>query len=164
MKVIIMSGISGSGKSSFATNLANSWPAFLSNEELKPVILSADNYHMVNGEYKFDPKNISMAHKTCLADFLKFTMYPHVNPSLGLVIVDNTNTTPDEIAPYYRVAEAVNHDVSIVRILMDPFQAFKRNRHGVPLATVLQQHKRIVDSVIPYGWKIEHHEAWEGDA
>jgi hypothetical protein len=156
-----MSGISGSGKSSFAINMTNSWPAFVSGQELKPVILSADNYHMVNGEYKFDPKNIGLAHRACLQEFLKFTKPNH---GLGLLIVDNTNTTPDEIAPYYRVAEALNHDVSIIRILMDPFQAFKRNRHGVPLATVLQQHKRIVDSVIPYGWKIEHHEAWEGDA
>lgn len=154
MKVMIMSGVSGSGKSSFAKNYIKSSP------NLRSRIVSADDFHMINGKYDFKPANIGLAHKTCMQEFLKYATIPEFD----LLIVDNTNTTPDEIAPYYRVAEALNHDVSIVRLLMCPFQAHKRNRHEVPLATVLQQHKRIVDSVIPYGWKIEYHEAWEGDA
>jgi predicted kinase len=52
------------------------------------------------------------------------------------VVVDNTNTTNEEVAPYLLVAAAYGATARIVRVSCDPETAWKRNTHGVPYAVV----------------------------
>ncbi len=125
MKIYIMSGIPGAGKSTY---VAKNFPdAF---------VCSADNYHMRNGEYKFDPNNIGKAHAACLRRFVGMVDGTFGRARLTAfmedIVVDNTNTTVAEIAPYYALAEAYEHDVEILSINVS-LNDSARNVHGVPL-------------------------------
>ena len=90
-QVIIMQGISGSGKSTKAHEIAEKHSAIGCR------VVSADDLFTINGTYNFDPTLLGEAHKQCMRSFLAALQ----NPEVGLVIVDNTNTTLVEMAPYY---------------------------------------------------------------
>ena len=123
-RVIILQGVSGSGKSTFSRSLGVD-------------TVSADAHFMVDGEYRFDPSQLSDAHAGCLMAFLACL-------SNGRdVAVDNTNTTAIEVAPYYALALAFGADVEIVRLECDPAVAAKRTTHGVPEAAVHAMHRRL---------------------
>lgn len=124
--VWIMQGVSGAGKST----LSDLSTAF---------VVSADRYFMHGFEYRFDPSNLGEAHSECLREFVTA-----INDELGFIVVDNTNTTPVEVAPYYALASAYGYDVVIKYIPCEDLNvAAARNRHGVPLKTIEQQAKRI---------------------
>lgn len=145
MKVVILCGISGSGKSTY---IENYFPSAL--------VLSADNYFMKNREYKFDPSLLGAAHDDCFSRFMNVvTAHPL---ELPLLVVDNTNTSAFEVAPYYRVAETVGCDVEIIIIDADLEKAAARNVHGVPLQSVKSQHARLLTlhDQLPPWWKVRH--------
>ena len=138
MQVIIMSGVPGSGKSTFTKGLE------------KPVICSADNYFMKNGEYQFDVSKLAQAHGECLRVFTHALL-----EKSELVVVDNTNTTVLEIAPYYALAAAYGYHVKLVTVNCEPETAFARNVHGVPLQGIKAMHKRLGERWFPPFWKME---------
>jgi predicted kinase len=135
-KVFILVGVSGSGKSTVA-------------RELGGVSVSADHYFTdADGNYNFDPSKLSDAHAACLRQFLA-----HVQMRRAQVVVDNTNTTVAEIAPYAAIALAYGFELEILFVPCDPEVAHARNTHGVPLAGVQAQAKRIYslrDSLPPW--------------
>lgn len=53
------------------------------------------------------------------------------------IIVDNTNIHAWEIAPYYRIAEIYDIPVEIVRCECDVWKAISRQRHNVPVETII---------------------------
>jgi adenylate kinase family enzyme len=59
--VIIISGKSGTGKSSLA--------AFIQGLDEKVRICCADDFFMIDGEYKFDAAKLGQAHKSCWDKF-----------------------------------------------------------------------------------------------
>jgi len=118
MKVVILSGGPGCGKSTHAKGLTGN-----------VVIVSADNYFMKSGEYKFDVMKLGEAHAACKRGFLETL-------DLGaadVLVVDNTNTTPIEAAFYVEAATAYDVEVEIVQFDCPPEIGFMRNVHGVPL-------------------------------
>lgn len=134
----IMQGISGSGKSTLAHALTNAHG-----------ICSADDSFMENGVYKFDPKKLPLAHAACLRKFTSL-----VTTSAGVIVVDNTNTTIAEIAPYYALAEAHDFNAVIVTVDCPPHVAAARNTHGVPLAACVGMSERIAktNKELPPWW------------
>lgn len=141
--VIVLRGCSGSGKSTYVASL-----------EGDVVVHSADHFFYVDGEYCFDPSKLPAAHGKCFRDFIDSVK------SLGnetTIVVDNTNTTMAETAPYAAAGGHYGHSVKIVTLVVDPEVAHARNQHGVPLATVKAQHKRLVESVgtFPPWWPEE---------
>lgn len=123
MKVVIMQGVSGSGKSTIAEQL------MVACYDARCV--SADLYFMQDGEYKFDQSLLGEAHKTCLRNFLEtVTADPSELPEL--LIVDNTNTQLWEMAPYIHAAAAYGHEVEVIRCVCPVEKAAGRNLHGVP--------------------------------
>lgn len=68
------------------------------------------------------------------------------------VVVDNTNTTVAEIAPYAALALAYGHELEIVTLDCDPAIGAKRNTHGVPLAACNAMHLRLADRQLPPWW------------
>lgn len=101
MKVFVMRGLPGSGKSSWIkTQIARM------ESQAPNVVISADSYHLetVDGKsvYKFRPERARAAHDCCLSEFVRTMSLP----SAIEVFVDNTNLSAWEIAPYVRVAEA----------------------------------------------------------
>lgn len=141
MKVFIMRGLPGSGKSTW---IKNNFPF-----EGKVEVFSADDFHMFDGVYKYDPKRAGYAHDQCLLAYLTCIRVEKVTP---FVVVDNTNTTLMELAPYVRLAEIFGIDYEIIYIPCDPITAIMRNIHSVPENTILQMHKNLQTEIVPTYW------------
>lgn len=137
-EVKILCGISGSGKST----LCKQWNGN---------VCSADHYFMVDGKYCFNPEKLGGAHAACLRHFVKC-----LNNSCPLVIVDNTNTTVAEVAPYAALALAYGYDLEIVILECNPDVASARNVHGVSKKVVLKQMNRLesLQKQLPSWWKV----------
>jgi predicted kinase len=99
MKLILMRGVSGSGKSTVARELAQ-----LENS----VICSTDDYFMVEGKYVFEPRMIGANHsrnQERARDSMK--------NRIPLVIIDNTNTQAWEMIPYVQAALEHGYQIEI---------------------------------------------------
>jgi len=139
-KVIIMQGVPGSGKSTFIRALPG-----------KVAVYSADHYFEHYGEYRFDPSKLGEAHAACMRGFIgQLGRYQNVT-----VVVDNTNTTVLEVAPYMAVAAAYGCEVEIVRVKCDPEVAAARNVHGVPLHAVRRMADNIAQFKAPPFWQFK---------
>ena len=143
MQVIIMRGIPGSGKST--------WAKKESAQCVRPVTFSADKFFMVGGSYRFDPTKLGEAHGDCLVGFLSHLR----DGGYTTIFVDNTNTTAVEIAPYYALALAYGADVKIVR-MATPFEvAVIRNTHNVPISTIWKMQQNLLTERLPPHWTEE---------
>ncbi len=149
-QVIITSGIPGAGKSTWVRKNTNPYMT---------EVFSADNYFCdENGQYHFDPAKLSEAHSSCLRNFT--TRLMHLNNCIEdscriTLVIDNTNTSAWEIAPYYSLAQAFNIPVKIVRIIAGPDAAFRRNIHGVQKDKVEMMAKKIIMNPLPPFWNVE---------
>jgi hypothetical protein len=158
MKVRIMRGLPGSGKSYFGSKILQR--IFKTD----PVVCSADNFFIgEDGVYRFDVKKLAQAHESCRRAFLDALQ---TNSSEGggppqLVVVDNTNTTPTEIAFYYDLATLFTKDVEILTLeppaTMDQkdwlSQCGKMNQHGVPMKTITAMADRMKKKKFPWFWR-----------
>jgi predicted kinase len=129
-RVIILQGVSGSGKSTYIKNNCD-----------HAEVCSADHYFMVDGEYKFDPSKLGKAHQACFRGFVEWLQ--DLQSAVDLMFVDNTNTTVAEVAPYYFAAEAYGAEVKIVYLECDSEIAAQRNAHSVPLRSVQAMEARL---------------------
>ena len=103
--LIIVRGIPGSGKNTFATQLAPD-----SN------ICTADDFHMKDGIYDWKPRNVKKAHEWCQSK-AESLMKRGSTP----VVIANTSTTLKELQPYYDLAKRYGYQV---------FSVIVENRHG----------------------------------
>lgn len=159
--VIILRGISGSGKSTWArfmmrydvTQLMNNGEASTFMWHLYdtcPVprtVFSADNYFMKDGEYRFDQRNLSVAHGLCLKNFTESVRLPPGNSTAQTLVIDNTNCSVSEVAPYAALAAAYSHELHVVTLIGDPKTCWKRGHHGVPFSGVLRQDMNLRKSL-----------------
>ncbi len=129
--VLILCGPSGAGKSTFTTTLQGNGRYV--------VITSADHYFSREGTYKFDAKELSAAHNYCLRKFCAAAA-----KEVPMLVVDNTNTTLLEMAPYYSVAIAHGYAVEIhsFGLATAPEELLARTQHGVPLPTLATQQRK----------------------
>jgi NEDD4-binding protein 2 len=147
-QIKVMRGISGSGKSTLAAKLAH--------EALDlggcATICSADDFFINNeGEYKFDPTKLGLAHKSCLRAFLAA-----LHSEFDLVIVDNTNLNIEDLAPYVALGEAFDYDVEILQVDTPLDVAKARGTHGVPPASVVRMERLLKNVKIPNRFKVVH--------
>jgi predicted kinase len=132
MRVVIMRGIPGSGKSTYTAKLGGAY------------VVSADHFFMEGGIYKFDATKLQEAHGACMRNFVKIITTPDWSRGYyPVVVVDNTNITVLEVAPYAALALAYGHEVEVVTVSADPYVAAARNSHGVPEPKVLDMHTRL---------------------
>jgi predicted kinase len=136
MKVIILRGLPGSGKSHYISALNN------------VRVVSADHYFMKDGQYKFDPSRLSEAHNDCFRKFMEEVFVSNAD-GISDVAVDNTNISLMEMAPYVAYARAMDVEVEIVRISCDVETCAKRNVHGVPEEAIRSMARRA-ENVPPF--------------
>jgi predicted kinase len=136
MKVWIYCGLPGAGKT---TRIKRDHP--------HAVTCSADDFFMQGGEYRFDVSKLSEAHGSCLRNFVSL-----LQDSMPQIVVDNTNTTTAEVAPYAALAQAHGYALEIVTVACPPEAAHARNVHGVPLAAVNAMSDRLAKRELPPWW------------
>ena len=167
--VIILRGVSGAGKSTwirenFAKEIVrdivweNMDPSYIVGGKGKSrpnvVVYSADHFFLdKEGNYIFDGSKLPLAHGTCLRKFALSMLEP--DPKQQTHIVDNTNTSVAEIAPYAALALAYGHELKLVTLHIDPAIAAERNVHGAPAEAVAGQAKRLLAADLMPWWPNE---------
>lgn len=151
-KAIILSGVSGSGKSTYAEKLL---------QQSQGVKVSADHFFMKYGVsaegkqteaavYHFDPSKLQEAHNDCFRRFVGFLM-----EGWSDIVVDNTNTMVWELSPYMLAASAFGYAAEIRTLWVhstDLTMAWKRNIHKVPLGVLDSQSYNLANRVLPKHW------------
>ena len=116
-----------------------------------PLVCSADFYHLTpGGEYEYRPENAPRAHAQCLLKFQKALGDPL---TYDAILVDNTNTTAWEIAPYYQLAGAYGLDVEVVHVQTPFALCVSRQTHGVPLETMAKMYANLRQELPPF-WRV----------
>lgn len=126
-KVTLLRGVPGSGKSTYVQ-------AHMPDA----LVVSADAYFVRDGIYQFNPAKLPQAHAACLRVFVQA-----LQGCVGQVVVDNTNTTVAEVAPYAALALAYGYELEVVNLQVNPAVAAARNVHGVPAASVEAMAQRL---------------------
>lgn len=127
MKVVILRGIPGAGKTTWARQNAQD-----------AIICSADHFFEKDGVYQFNPKMLSQAHGACLKKFVEA-----LQNGDQLVVVDNTNIKIQHLTPYVSLAEAYNYKVEIRTLKVPMLVGAARNIHSVPQATIQRMEKEF---------------------
>ena len=151
MKLLILSGLPGSGTDEYIRK------NFI-EKGIQHQVFSADDYFSKTGKYIYDPTKIKEAHDECLMKFIEAVRVEHL--MLGIVkeavlIINNTNTTTLEIAPYYLIASAYGVEVSLLTLETMPEVAEKRNVHGVPFGICVAMYENLNNRKLPEYWKID---------
>jgi predicted kinase len=129
MKIIVMRGLPGSGKSTWI------WK----NYPTGTVICSADDFWIQDdGSYRFDPELLGIAHKQCKDKFAQSVLEKKL-----LVIVDNTNTSMKEMKFYLDEAEKAGFILKLVYCKCSIDTACARNVHSVPRTVIERMYSRL---------------------
>lgn len=125
--LIIVRGIPGSGKSTFAKEIVKMFPD-------DSVYWESDMFFMHNGVYCWKPNKVHLAHRWCQQKVEKSF------DAVDIVVVSNTFTTESEMKFYLDFAKENGISVQIVR-MENRFE----NEHGVHDATLEKMKARFVD-------------------
>lgn len=142
--LIVMQGVPGSGKSYQAAKLADALGAEIASADNFPGLYEESEF----GGIKFRPYLLGAAHGACFKQTVEAVQAGRH------VIVDNTNTTELEIAPYFALAQAYMTEFRLIQVLCDPEVAFARNTHGLPQAAHTAMVERLDKFTVPPYWRI----------
>jgi len=101
-ELFLLRGLPGSGKSTLAKSLGG-------------FHIEADQFFIVDGEYKFDPSKLKWAHELCRMECER-AMKDGIK-----IVVSNTFTQEWEMKPYFELAEKYGYRV---------YSLIVENRHG----------------------------------
>jgi hypothetical protein len=121
-ELFLLRGLPGSGKTTLAKSLGG-------------IPLEADNFFMVNEEYKFRPEFIKDAHNFCQKDCERA-----MQSDLPKVVISNTFTQEWEMQPYFDLAEKYGYRVYS---LIVENRHGGVNEHGVPEEKLVQMKNRF---------------------
>lgn len=142
MKLVVLMAVSGAGKDYFIEH----------NMPQANWMASADNFFMQGDRYVFDASKLGEAHGACFREVIDA-----LQRGSELIVVNNTNTSVAEIAPYMAAAQAYGAEANIICLRIDPKIAAARNTHGTPLATIEKMAERLERTLkeLPPWWDKE---------
>lgn len=120
----IIRGVPGSGKSTLAHKLTDN-------------VVEADQFMYEDGEYKWHPSKLHMAHQKC-----KDTVEQYMQEGRNIIAVANTFVKIKDYQPYVELANNYNYQVQI-KVCDGNYQ----NVHNVPQETVDKMRKKFQESV-----------------
>lgn len=127
MKLYLIRGVPGSGKSTFANDLKSAG--------IVSAVIEADDYFTDNcGNYNFDASRLFLAHKQC-QEITKSMLAYGKN-----VAVSNTSTTEKEVETYQKIAD--EYGATFVSIIVENRHSGK-NEHNVPEEKIQQMRQRF---------------------
>ncbi|MFN4217435.1 MAG: ATP-binding protein [Brevinematales bacterium] len=140
--LILMQGSSASGKSFVAEALQ----AVYELRKIECQIASTDNFWYINSDgvkYEFDRNKLGEAH-AWNQNYVAEMMEHDVN----VIIVDNTNTTKKEAAPYIQLAKKYGYEIRVISVSCSDSVAKMYNsqraiNRRVPENVIESQNKRI---------------------
>jgi predicted kinase len=129
-KIIILKGISGSGKSTVAELFSE-----------PKTICCADDYYVGNdGVYRFNGEEIGKAHQACKDKFLR-----HIDdPVITNIIISNTNTKPSDYQFY--IDEAEKRGISVIHLVVEK-RHDNDNLHGTPDHVIQRQYNNLKSNI-----------------
>ena len=126
--LLLIRGLPGSGKTTLAHMFRDA------------VVLSADEYFVVDNEYRFDPNQLTEAHAQCQSRCLQA-----LSEQRPLVVVANTFSQRWELEPYLVLAERWDYRDFVIDLfdggMIDAVLAV-RCVHGVPVGSISKMHDR----------------------
>lgn len=127
LTLYIIRGLPGTGKSTLARTLA------------PEANFAADDYFMVDGEYRFDPSKLGEAHNQCARNVKNALLDGKAAIDSGVdsfsVAVANTFSCRWEYEPYINLAEKAGARYFLIDLFDNNASLdtlFDRNVHGVP--------------------------------
>jgi predicted ABC-type ATPase len=132
-QILILKGVSGSGKSSLAN--------LLCSQRVGWTICEADLFfYDKQGNYNFDPAKLGSAHKFCQNQFVDYLN----EPSVETIIVSNTNCDPKDMKFYED--QAAKRNIRVTYLVIER-RHNNVNSHGVPEATLDRQEQKLRNSL-----------------
>jgi hypothetical protein len=141
MKIIILSGIPGAGKSAFVNDLRG-----------MITICSADHYFS-NSILCFNEYDMIRANSECLKHFNE-TLIKSDFSKPEYLVVDNCNLTAIDLAPYVLLSTAYGYIPEIVTLIVDPKVAASRNKSKISLNECKKMSNILSSRKIPSHWVI----------
>lgn len=138
MKMVILRGLQGSGKTTLAAKLATEAKA----AGKTAVICTADDFFNVEGRYQFDASKLGQAHHEC-----RRRARAACEARTDLVAIANTNLSTQERKPYLEMATEFGYvaEIAMVGDFSPEFAEVcaARNLHNVPREKILKLAERF---------------------
>ena len=134
MKVFIYCGIPGAGKSTL-----------IAQRHVGATVCCADDYREGEGALSW-----AQAEAACLRKFVEA-----VQAQAPEVVVDGTNCSAYEIAPYAALALANGYALKVITLRADPLEVAERNVRNVPFIRVMGMAQTLERRELPPWWPQE---------
>lgn len=121
--VYILRAVPGSGKSTVAENLT-------SDRNKSSIVCSADDYFMVDGEYKWDKNRLNSAHNWC-----RYLFEENLKDETEIIVLDNTNIRNKEVSEYRDLA--IEYGYRVFVLVVENWHSGE-NIHNVPEETLVK--------------------------